>query len=76
MMDERNHARFRLESGDTVLFDNHRVMHAREGFDDPNRMMRICNVSREQFHEQLRLLAADLGFNAQSNQIMSAGVNG
>ena len=76
MMDERNHAHFRLEAGDAVLFDNHRVMHAREGFGDPNRMLRICNVSREQFHEQLRLLAAQLGFNAQSNQILSAGVSG
>ena len=76
MMSGENHARFRLEAGDAVLFDNHRVMHSREGFDDPNRMMRICNVSREQFHEQLRLLAAKLGCLDQASQVLSAGVTG
>ena len=76
MMDKSNHARFRLETGDAVLFDNHRVMHSREGFEDPDRMMRICNVSREQFHEQLRLLAAKLGFSDQANQILATGISG
>ena len=76
MMSGENHARFRLEAGDAVLFDNHRVMHSREGFDDPNRMMRLCNVSREQFHEQLRLLAAKLGCLDQASQVLSAGVTG
>ena len=76
MMSEENHARFRLEDGDAVLFDNHRVMHSREAFNDANRMLRICNVSREQFHEQLRLLAAKLGDRDQANQVLSAGVTG
>lgn len=76
MMDKDNHARFRLEAGDAVLFDNHRIMHSREGFEDPNRMMRICSVSREQFHQQLRLVASKLGFFDQANQVLSAGVTG
>jgi len=76
MFDEQYQARFRLESGDTVLFDNHRVMHARMGFDDENRKLRICNVSREQFHEQFRLTAYRLGHVEESQQILAAGVSG
>ena len=76
MMDKDHHARFQLEAGDAVLFDNHRVMHSREGFEDSDRMLRICNVSREQFHEQLRLLATKLGFSDQANQILGSGVSG
>lgn len=76
MFDERNQARFKLDAGDAVMFDNHRVMHARAAFDDENRKLRICSVSREQFHEQLRLLAYKLGFIDESQQILSVGVGG
>ena len=62
--------------GRRVLFDNHRVMHARAGFDDENRKLRICSVSREQFHEQLRMLAFKLGYVEESQMILSAGVSG
>ena len=76
MLDERYQARFRLEAGDAVMFDNQRVMHARMGFSDSYRKLKICNVSRESFHEQLRLSAARLGFIEESEQILSAGVSG
>lgn len=76
MFDKRYQAIFKLKSGDAVLFDNHRVMHSRAGFSDPDRKLRICNVSREQFHEQLRLTASRLGFIEESQQILSAGVIG
>ena len=76
MFDGRHQARFKLEAGEAVLFDNHRVMHARAGFDDENRKLRICSVSREQFHEQLRMLAFKLGYVEESQMILSAGVSG
>ncbi len=76
MFDEKNQARFTLEAGDAVLFDNHRVMHARTGFSDKNRKLTICNVSREQFHEQFRLVAFKLGYVAESQQVLSTGVSG
>lgn len=31
--------RFRVESGQAVIVDNYRMLHAREGYEDPNRMM-------------------------------------
>ena len=76
MLSERYQAQFRLESGDAVLFDNQRVMHSRKGFKDPKRKMRICNVSREDFHENLRLVAEKLGFNNEASQILTTGVCG
>ncbi len=76
MLDENNQACFRLESGDTLMFDNHRVMHARKGFKDQNRKLKICNVSRESFHEQLRIMAFNLGYIEESQQILSSGVTG
>jgi len=75
MLNEQYQARFRLEAGDAVMFDNQRVMHARMGFSDTNRKLKICNVSRESFHEKLRLSAARLGFVEESEQILSAGVS-
>lgn len=45
------------ESGDFVMSDNHRTLHARTGFDDTRRQFRICNVPRETLHERLRLPA-------------------
>lgn len=76
MMDADNQARFRLEAGDAVMFDNHRVMHSRAGFADPERKLRICNVSREQFHERLRLTARRLRLMDEANQVLATGVCG
>ncbi|MGI9318337.1 MAG: TauD/TfdA family dioxygenase, partial [bacterium] len=74
MMSPENQIRFRLESGDTVLFDNHRVLHARQHFADPYRFLQICNVSREGFHEQYRLLASKLGHTDEADMILSGGM--
>ena len=52
--------RFRLETGDAVVFDNHRVLHAREGFSG-RRHLRLFHVEREEFHSRLRLLGRRLG---------------
>jgi len=52
--------RFRLEAGDAVVFDNHRVLHAREGFSG-RRHLRLFHVKREEFHNRLRLLSRKLG---------------
>ena len=71
-----NQLRFTLGSGEAVLFDNHRVMHSRRPFDDPRRFLRICNVSRESFHQRLRLLAAQQGYPAEADQVLAAGVTG
>ena len=68
----------RLEAGDgdTVFFDNRRVMHARRAFADPARHLRICNLSRDDFHQRPRLAAARLGFDAGARQVLPAGVSG
>jgi DUF971 family protein len=76
MLQEESQACFKLESGDAVFFDNHRVMHARKAFDDPHRHMQIANVSRERFHLKLRVTAAELGHKDEANQILNAGVAG
>ena len=76
MFDPKNQARFRLENGDAVLFDNQRVLHARAAFDDVERKLKICSVSRERFHEKFRLLAHKLGYVEESEQILTAGVAG
>lgn len=76
MLDENNHAQFKLEAGDAVMFDNHRVMHSRLGFSDPNRYLQICNVSRERFHQKLRFTANRLGYCSEAIQVLNTGVSG
>ncbi len=70
-----NQVSFRLQAGDSVLFDNHRVLHSRTAFRDPERFLQICNVARESFHQRLRLLADRLGFHAEADQVLAAGVS-
>jgi gamma-butyrobetaine dioxygenase len=76
MLEPANQACFKLDAGEAVLFDNHRVMHARKAFNDPNRHLQICNISREAFHLKLRLTAYKTGHTAEADQILSAGVSG
>ena len=75
IFDPANQLRFQLQAGEAVLFDNHRVMHARAPFSDPERHLQICNVDREVFHERLRLLAAQLGYDGEADQVLAAGVS-
>lgn len=76
ILDARNQIEFQLGKGDAVFFDNHRVMHARRAFTDPARHLQICNVSRDDFHQKLRLAAARLGFAGEARQTLPAGVSG
>ena len=46
---------YRLESGQAVVLDNHRVMHARTAFNG-NRHIRQCHVDRDEFFSRLRAL--------------------
>lgn len=48
-------ARFRLEAGDAVVFDNHRVLHARTGFRGA-RHLRQCHVDRDEVFSRMRVL--------------------
>lgn len=75
MMSPDYQLRFQLGAGESILFDNHRVLHARAEFSDPHRFLQICNVSRETFHERLRLLAAKLGHHDEANMVMAAGMS-
>jgi gamma-butyrobetaine dioxygenase len=74
MMSEKYQVRYRLKAGESVMFDNHRVLHARTEFTDPERFLQICNVPREPFHERLRNLARKLGSSVESEMILCAGV--
>ena len=58
--DPQFQARFSLAAGDVLVLDNHRVLHAREGFRG-RRHLRLYQVAREEFHSRLRTLARQLG---------------
>lgn len=73
MMADENQLRLRLKPGEAVLFDNHRVLHARTHFTDPNRFLQICSVPREQFHQRLRLLLSAQGFEDEARMVLAAG---
>ncbi len=48
-------ATIRVEAGQGVLIDNHRVMHGRTAFDPASgRHIRLCHVPRDEFHGRLR----------------------
>lgn len=74
MMAPENQIRSCLEAGDAIIFDNHRVLHARGEFSDRQRFLQICGVTREKFHESFRLLAAQLGDTVSANLVLRAGV--
>ena len=51
-----------LQAGEMVVFDNHRVMHARQAFDAEagERWLQQLSVDREEFHSRFRQLAESL----------------
>ena len=54
-------ATIRVNPGDGVLIDNHRVMHGRTEFDPSfGRHIRLCHVPRDEFHGRLRELSRRL----------------
>lgn len=75
MMSADNQVSFQLQAGESVLFDNHRVLHARKDFSDAERFLQICNVARETFHQRLRLLAEKLGYREEADMVLAAGVS-
>lgn len=74
MSDESNQACYKLQAGEAVFFDNHRVMHARKAFNDPHRHMQILCVPRGSFHLKLRMTAHKLGHPDEADQLLSSGV--
>ena len=50
---------FPLRPGDCVIFDNRRVLHGREAFEDggAGRRLRGCYVDRDDLYSRLRMLA-------------------
>ena len=73
---DENQLCFKLDAGDAVFFDNHRIMHSRKAFNGSERHLQICNVSREIFHQKVRMTALELGFITESRQYLPAGVSG
>ena len=54
-------ATIRVEPGQGMLIDNHRVMHGRTAFDPASgRHIRLCHVPRDEFHGRLRELSLGL----------------
>jgi len=53
--DAQAFVQYRLEPGQAVVMDNHRVLHARTAFDG-NRHIRQCHVDRDEFFSRLRAL--------------------
>lgn len=76
ILKQENQLCFKLGAGDAAFFDNHRVMHSRKAFSDPERHLQICNVSRDGFHQLVRQTAGELGFNSEAQQYLPAGVSG
>ena len=58
--DPSNQLRLRLEPGQAVLFDNHRLLHGRTGFSGARRLQ-LCSVNRDTFLSAMRVLQRDLG---------------
>ena len=68
---------YRLSPGELHVFDNHRVLHGRLGFDPAAgpRHLQQCSVNRDEFHNRLRVLAAELDHPA-ANLVMAGGAVG
>ena len=63
-MDPSMRIEFQALEGECTVYDNHRVMHARRGFEHGTsgvRHFRQCHVDREELHSRWRLLGARLG---------------
>lgn len=47
---------FELSPGDLMMFDNHRVLHARKGFAGNKRHMQGCYADKDGLYSTLRIL--------------------
>ncbi|MEQ9490815.1 MAG: TauD/TfdA family dioxygenase [Alphaproteobacteria bacterium] len=65
-----------LEPGEVVIFDNHRILHARRAFDPMagERHLQQVAVDREEFHNVMRLLAGKCGREDLANLDTDSGV--
>jgi len=73
---ERLIYRYLMQPGDLHVFDNHRVLHGRAGFDaSTNRHLQQCSVNRDEFHNRLRVLAAAQGHEVR-HLTLSGGAMG
>ena len=54
-----------------MVFDNQRVIHGRTNYDDSlgARHLRTVEVSREEFHNRLRLLMVNLGRRSEARAL-------
>ena len=66
MQEERFLVRFRSEAGNCVIFDNHRIVHGREGYvaDSGKRHLRGCYTDRGALRSTYRVLAKQ-GYDGQ-----------
>ena len=66
---------FMLEPGDILAYDNQRVIHGRTAYDDSLgvRHLRSVEVSREEFHNRLRLLMIELERPEARNLYLARG---
>ena len=78
MNDPGLEVRFLLHPGDIVVFDNQRVLHGRTAYDESmgERHLRRCEVTREEFHNRLRLLTIKLDRPGPRNLVLSHGALG
>ena len=61
MIDPAFLTQIRVAPGDGLLIDNHRVLHGRTAFDpSQGRHVRLCQVTRDEFHARLRELSRRL----------------
>lgn len=67
MQEERFLVRFRSEAGNCVIFDNHRIVHGREGYvaDSGKRHLRGCYTDRGALYSTYRVLAKR-GFSGEA----------
>ena len=66
---------FLIEPGDMMIFDNQRVIHGRTVYDESSgiRHLRTMEMSREDFHNRLRLLMIKLNRPEPRNLKLSRG---
>ena len=68
----------RLQPGEILIFDNHRVLHGYRALDGgiDNHRIQGCTVDREEFHNQLRCLGESLGYEPAAQMILPNGALG
>lgn len=54
----RNQLKFKVEEGTCIIFDNRRVLHARDNFDNESgeRWLKGCYIDKDSYYSKLRLL--------------------